>query len=76
MSKVIGFEGKKFTFDNGRSVEGFYLYLAEKRTGVTGTSCERVFVSQAKLDGYTPKLDDEIEVFYNRFGKPQKVVHA
>lgn len=76
MSKVIGFEGKTFTFDDGKSVNGFYLYLSDKRPGVTGISCERVFVSQAKLDGYVPVLDDEIEVYYNRFGKPQRIVKS
>lgn len=74
MAKVIGFEGKTFTFDDGKCVNGFYLYLSENRPGVTGTSCERVFVSQGKLDGYVPVLGDEIEVYYNRFGKPQRIV--
>lgn len=74
MAKVIGFERKTFNFEDGKTVNGFYLYLSEQRQGVTGISCERVFVSTNKLDGYTPVLDDEIEVYYNRFGKPQRVV--
>lgn len=74
MAEVIGFEGKTFTFEDGKSVSGYYLHLAEKRAGVTGTACEKVFVSNAKLEGYVPVLGDEIEVYYNRFGKPQRVM--
>ena len=74
MARVVGFEGKTFTFDDGKTVKGFYLHMAEARPGVTGTAVEKVFVSDAKLDGYAPILDDEIEVYYNRFGKPQRVI--
>lgn len=72
--KVEGFESKTFTFDDGKKVSGYYLFLSEKRAGVTGISCERVFISDAKLDGYSPVLEDEVEVYYNRFGKPQRIV--
>ncbi len=74
MARVVGYEGKTFNFEDGKTVNGFYLYLAENRNGVTGISCERVFVSDQKLDGYIPALEDEIEVYYNRFGKPQRVL--
>lgn len=74
MSKVVGFEGKTFTFDDGNTVKGFYLHLEEKTGGVTGIAVERVFVSEKKLAGYTPVLGDEIVVSYNRFGKPQSII--
>ena len=76
MSKVVGFEGKTFKFDDGKTVTGFYLFLEEKRAGVTGISTDRVFVSSSKLDGYVPVLDDEIIVNYNRWGKPQSVIKS
>ena len=74
IARLVGFEGKTFTFEDGKTVEGFYLYMEEKRSGITGTATDRVFVSQKKLDGYTPRLDDDIIVNYNRYGKPQSVV--
>ena len=76
LSKVVGFEEKNFTFDDGKTVTGFYLYLEEKREGVTGISTDRVFVSSSKLNGYVPMLDDEIIVNYNRWGKPQSVMKS
>lgn len=73
MSQLVGFEAKKFKFDDGNQVEGFYLYTVEEKKGVTGTATDRVFVSTSKLDGYVPVLGDEITINYNRWGKPQSV---
>lgn len=73
MAKLVGFEGKTFTFEDGKSVNGFYLFTEEQRAGVTGVSCDRAFVSQAKLEGYVPVLGDDIVINYNRWGKPQSV---
>lgn len=74
MGKVVGFEAKTFSFEDGKTVSGFYLYTTEARKGVTGTACERTFVSDGKLNGYVPVIGDEIIINYNRFGKPQSVV--
>lgn len=73
MSKLVGFQGKTFTFDDGKGVEGFYLFTEEQRTGVTGTATDRVFVSKTKLNGYVPVLGDEIKINFNRWGKPQDI---
>ena len=74
MAKLIGFEAKTFTFEDGKTVTGFYLFTSEKRQGVTGESCSRDFVSTAKIGGYVPVLGDNITINYNRYGKPQSVV--
>ncbi len=72
--KVIGFKDTTYDFKKeNKQVIGKTLYLAEERKTVTGFHCESVFVSEGKLDGYKPALDDEIEVYYNRFGKVQSV---
>lgn len=73
MAKLVGFEEKSFTFDDGNKVNGYYLHTEEKINGVTGLSVDRSFVSEKKLDGYIPVLGDEIELRYNRFGKIQSV---
>lgn len=73
MAKLVGFEAKSFTFDDGNKVNGYYLHTEEKINGVTGLSVDRSFVSEKKLDGYIPVLGDEIELRYNRFGKIQSV---
>lgn len=74
MSKVIGYSKKHFEFDDGRSCDGFYLYLSEERRDTVGVATERVFVSNTKMDGYTPSVGDEIKVLYNRYGKVDSVM--
>lgn len=73
MSKVLGYSRKHFTFDDGRSCDGCYLYLGEDRRDTVGVATERVFLSDAKLDGYNPSVGDEIKVYYNRYGKPDSL---
>lgn len=70
--KIIGYQNKDFTFEDGKTVNGYYLYLTEERKNVVGEAVERVFVSSSKLDGYVPSVGDEIYIYYNRYGK---VVH-
>lgn len=74
MAVLIGFQSKKYNFEDGHSSEGFNLFLEEKREGVSGMACERVYVSNEKIGGYIPVIGDEIRINYNRWGKPQEVI--
>ena len=62
MPKVIGFHRSTFTFEDGRSSSGYTLYLGTNiRAGEgSGVMTERVYLSDAKLNGYQPKLNDEV----------------
>lgn len=73
MAKVLGFSHKHLSFDDGRSCDGFFLYLGDQRRDVEGLATERVFLSDAKADGYKPSVGDELKVYYNRFGKVDSV---
>lgn len=74
MAILVGFQAKKFTFEDGNTVEGYYLHTEEQLNGVTGTAVDRTFVSQKKLADYIPKIGDEIQISYNKYGKPQSVI--
>lgn len=74
MAKVVGFQAKTFTFEDGKTVSGMYLYTEGKEAGVTGVSTDRAFLSDKKMDGYIPVIGDEITICYNRFGKPQSII--
>lgn len=74
MAELIGFEQKSFTFEDGKRIEGYYLYTAESRNGVTGLVCSRDFLSVKKLGNYVPVLGDHVTITFNRFGKPQAVI--
>ena len=68
--EVIGYRRTQFTAqDTGEVIQGYSLYLTSEEENVTGLSCERVFLSMKKLDGYVPELGDQVRVVYNRYGK-------
>ena len=77
--KIIGFETKAYHFTDkaGRSVEssGYTISLARSAVGESakGLVAETIYISNEKLSacGYVPKVDDEVIVLYNRFGKVQ-----
>ena len=47
----------------------------EKNENVVGDQCDRIFVTEQKLGNVDPSLciGSQIEVVYNRYGKPSKV---
>lgn len=69
MFKIIGFQHQDINFKDGRQVTGWKIYCIEQRDKVTGYACESFFLSDQKAGGYTPKLDDVIDIFWNRWGK-------
>lgn len=74
MFQIIGFRRKSFTFkEDNRTVSGYELHLIEERKGVEGHAVENLFISDNKLDGYTPVLNDLVEILWNRWGKVDAV---
>ena len=76
--KVLGYENVSFDFQDGHTVKGMYLYLHDEgNKKVVGMKTERVFLSDAKAQacGYTPKLNSNVRVLYNKYGTVDEV-HA
>lgn len=71
--KIIGMKKSNFTTKEGTLIEGFNVYLTYELTGegADGLGCERVYITQAKIDkcGLKPEVGDSVELSYNRFGK-------
>lgn len=73
MIKIIGYRDVGFTVENGDFVEGRNYYIGkdiDPKRGA-GVSCEKIFVSDAKLKTFTfmPCIGDEVEIVYNKYGK-------
>lgn len=74
MAKIIGIIRTKFQAkDTGTTVEGQTIHVTESiasERGV-GEAADHFFLSKAKLAalGFTPAVGQEVEVFYNRYGK-------
>ena len=69
--KVIGFQRRSFKGDDGQQVSGVNVYLSYPLDKGEGQGAERVYLTDAKLAecGYTLKVGDEVNVWYNRYGK-------
>ena len=69
--KVIGFSERSFTAkDTGALIEGMFIFVTFEDKRTTGIACDLFFISRQRLNacGYSPSLDDDIELLYNRYG--------
>ena len=71
---IVGLRSVSFEDDNGRMVEGTSFYYLMDADGVTGQMAGKFFLSLKKCDGmdYVPTVGDEVWVFYDRYGKPNR----
>ena len=71
---VVGHYLVDFITKDGVAIKGLSLYAGKKIPPERGAgmSVEKLFFSNAKLEtfSYRPEVGDEIEVLYNRYGKP------
>jgi len=69
--KIIGIRPSNFKGDNGDDVSGKNIYLTFPLEKGEGQGAERVFLTDAKLNKWTyqPKVGDEVNVSYNRYGR-------
>jgi len=69
--KIIGIRPRSFKGDNGDNVSGKNIYLTFPLEKGKGLGAERVFVMDDKLSTWTyqPKVGDEVNVSYNRYGR-------
>jgi len=75
MYKVIGIRAVNFTpKDQTTAIEGTNLYCAYEDEHITGCGCEKFFVTPRKfINGIVPRVNDLINVSYNRYGKVDSV---
>lgn len=75
--KIIGYKKSDFKTDKGEMIRGMNLYLGYPLNGDNcgGMAVERCYMTDAKLaaNGYTPRVDDTVEVAYNRYGKLESI---
>ena len=74
-AKIIGLKDSSFTpKDSDKPILGKTLYICYPSDKVEGFRCESVFATlQSFVNGYVPKVSDEIVIEYNRYGKPDAI---
>lgn len=76
--QIIGIKPSSFVSErDGATINGVNLYVTYPMVGegVQGMACERLYLTDNRLAqcGYTPRLGDEINISYNRYGKPAAI---
>ena len=75
--EVIGFKHSPFETQDGKTINGYNIYLiAPLGDKGNGMEAERIYVSADKLLAckYVPKVGDNVNVIYNKYGKPDAIV--
>jgi len=69
--KIIGIRPTHFKGNSGDDVSGKNFYVTYPLEKGEGFGAERIFLTDAKLNKleYQPKVGDEVNVSYNRFGR-------
>jgi len=69
--KIIGIRPSTFTGEDKTQISGKNIYLTFPLEKGEGFGAERVFLTEAKLSKWTyqPKVGDEVNVSYNRYGR-------
>lgn len=72
--ELVGYRKSAFTAtDTGERISGYNLYLTYADGNIEGVGTERVFLSDKRLGGYLPRVGDQLELVYNRYGKVSEV---
>ena len=75
--KVIGFKKVNFETPEHQQIKGYRVFctLAPDES-ITGTGCEVFFVSETKADGWIPRVNEEIDIVYNKYGKIDRIIRS
>ncbi|MEA4896599.1 MAG: hypothetical protein VB064_15250 [Oscillospiraceae bacterium] len=74
--KVIGFKRVDFVTPEKDTIKGhkvFCTYSDADDKNLIGTACEDFFITDTKAAGWMPKIGDEVEIVYNKYGKIDKI---
>ena len=76
MFKVVGYRKVQYTNKASKEVRGTELYVIddEAREGVTGYQTEKLWLSERV--SYRPKVNENIRVYYNKYGSIDEVMPA
>lgn len=69
--RVDGFRKVNFTDQKTKEdVDGYSLFLSRPAQDdkIVGRECQKLFINSAYVE-YTPELNEEIMLLYNRYGK-------
>ena len=76
LANVVGKKPLNFTAEDGKVIDGAHLFVTYEETGVEGFAAEKLFISSTKLNAKDVSVGDVLEIYFNRYGKVDKVTVA
>ena len=77
--RIIGMSPTSFVGKDGSTVTGTIFHVTEPISPDKGAGekADKLFLSTQKLKSldFTPSVGMEIAVYYNKYGKPEKIVN-
>lgn len=72
---IVGYRDMSFKGNDGSDVTGRQFFFVMNDPQVQGQVAGKFFLSSAALGniGYIPTIGDEVEVYYNRYGKVSQI---
>lgn len=64
----------RFKTATGDEISGKTIYYGYTDSSVNGVACDKIFISDAKLNGIVYGIGDEAELYFNRYGKVDSIV--
>lgn len=80
MVKLIGFERSDFTASDGKEIKGYNVWLARTIDPARGkgSAVDRFYMTEEKIAAagmdLAALLNKDAEVYYNRYGKLERIV--
>lgn len=74
--KVVGKKNLNFKTEDGKSIDGAHFFVTYEEEGIEGLAAEKFFISSSKLNPMVVSIGDSLNIYFNRFGKVDKVENA
>ena len=71
--KIVGVKKVDFKAKDGEQVSGYKVHCTFEDKGTDGVACESIFVSEKKANGWVPRVGQNFELSYNKYGKIDSV---
>lgn len=71
--KIVGVKRVDFKAKDGDQVTGYKVHCTFEDKGTEGLSCESIFVSEKKANGWIPRIGENVEFLYNKYGNIDSV---
>lgn len=71
--KIVGIRRVDMKTKDGQDVRGYKFFVEYEDPNISGVGTDSFFLSDAKLTGSVPSIGDIVYLYYNRYGRVERV---